>query len=137
MKKRQILAPLSLSLLLLGACNADTENETDVDKEQTEPTENVVKEPVDKSDTTTSNDELKEEFEKEEGVSEVSLIITEDAGGFVLLDFEVTEDMKKEEAEKISKRYYERLEKEYPKHSIDIQARKSGETFVQETKEVK
>ncbi|PID21977.1 hypothetical protein CSV61_07105 [Sporosarcina sp. P3] len=137
MKKRQILAPLILSLLLLGACNADTENETDVDKEQTEPTENVVKEPVDKSDTTTSNDELKEEFEKEEGVSEVSLIITEDAGGFVLLDFEVTEDMKKEEAEKISKRYYERLEKEYPKHSIDIQARKSGETFVQETKEVK
>ncbi|ARF15011.1 hypothetical protein CSV80_05220 [Sporosarcina sp. P12(2017)] len=137
MKKRQILAPLSLSLLLLGACNADTDNEKEVDKEQTEPTENVVKEPVDKSDTTASNDELKEEFEKEEGVSEVSLIITEDAGGFVLLDFEVTEDMKKEDAEKISKKYYERLEKEYPEHSIDIQARKSGETFVQETKEVK
>ncbi|WP_313238241.1 hypothetical protein [Sporosarcina ureae] len=137
MKKRQILAPLSLSLLLLGACNADTDNEKEMDKEQTEPTENVVKEPVDKSDTTASNDELKEEFEKEEGVSEVSLIITEDAGGFVLLDFEVTEDMKKEDAEKISKKYYERLEKEYPEHSIDIQARKSGETFVQETKEVK
>ncbi|PIC76020.1 hypothetical protein CSV74_13105 [Sporosarcina sp. P19] len=137
MKKRQILAPLSLSLLLLGACNADTDNEKEVNKEQTEPTENVVKEPVDKSDTTASNDELKEEFEKEEGVSEVSLIITEDAGGFVLLDFEVTEDMKKEDAEKISKKYYERLEKEYPEHSIDIQARKSGETFVQETKDVK
>ncbi|PIC79918.1 hypothetical protein CSV75_08055 [Sporosarcina sp. P18a] len=137
MKKRQIIAPLSLSLLLLGACNADTEKATDVDKEQTEPTENVVKEPVDKSETTTTNDELKEEFEKEEGVSEVSLIITEDAGGFVLLDFEVTEDMKKEEAEKISKKYYERLEKEYPEHSVDIQARKSGETFVQETKTAK
>ena len=137
MKKRQLLAPLSLSLLLLGACNADTDKEADVDKEQTEPTENIVKEPVDKSDTTATNDELKEEFEKEEGVSEVSLIITEDAGGFVLLDFEVLEDMKKEDAEKISEKYYERLEKEYLEHSIDIQARKSGETFVQETKEVK
>lgn len=137
MKKRQILAPLSLSLLLLGACNADTEKETDVDKEQTEPAENVVKDPIDKSETTATNDELKEEFGKEEGVSEVSLIITEDAGGFVLLDFEVTEDMKKEDAEKVSKKYYERLEKEYPEHSIDIQARKSGETFVQQTKAVK
>ena len=48
---------------------------------------------------------------------------------FVLLDFEVTEDMKKEDAENISKKFYERLEKEYPEHSIDIQARKSGETF--------
>ncbi|ARK22387.1 MULTISPECIES: hypothetical protein [Sporosarcina] len=137
MKKRQMLAPLSLSLLLLGACNADTEKETNVDKEQTEPAKDVVKEPVDKSDTTASNDELKEEFAKEEGVSEVSLIITEDAGGFVLLDFEVADDMKKEDAEKVVKKYNERLEKEYPEHSIDIQARKSGETFVQETKEVK
>lgn len=132
-----MLAPLSLSLLLLGACNADTEKETNVDKEQTEPAKDVVKEPVDKSDTTASNDELKEEFAKEEGVSEVSLIITEDAGGFVLLDFEVADDMKKEDAEKVVKKYNERLEKEYPEHSIDIQARKSGETFVQETKEVK
>ena len=132
-----MLAPLSLSLLLLGACNADTEKETDVDKEQTEPAEDVVKEPVDKSDTTASNDELKEELEKEDGVSEVSLIITEDAGGFVLLDFEVADDMKKEDAEKVVNKYNERLEKEYPEHSIDIQARKSGETFVQETKEVK
>lgn len=137
MKKRQMLAPLSLSLLLLGACNADTEKETNVDKEQTEPAKDVVKEPVDKSDTTASNDELKEEFAKEEGVSEVSLIITEDAGGFVLLDFEVADDMKKEDAEKVVNKYNERLEKEYPEHSIDIQARKSGETFVQETKEVK
>ncbi|PIC96125.1 hypothetical protein CSV69_08325 [Sporosarcina sp. P26b] len=137
MKKRQMLAPLSLSLLLLGACNADTEKETNVDKEQTEPAKDVVKEPVDKSDTTASNDELKEEFAKEEGVSEVSLIITEDAGGFVLLDFEVADDMKKEDAEKVVKKYNERLEKEYPEHSIDIQARKSGETFVQKTKEVK
>ncbi|ARD48964.1 hypothetical protein SporoP37_12785 [Sporosarcina sp. P37] len=135
MKKRHILAPLSLSLLLLGACNADTEKEAD--KEQTEPAENEVREPVDKSDTTTNNDELKEEFDKEEGVSEASLIITEDAGGFVLLDFEVSADMEKEEAEKIVKRFSERLEKEYPEHSIDIQARKSGETFVQETKEAK
>lgn len=132
-----MLAPLSLSLLLLGACNADTEKETNVDKEQTEPAKDVVKEPVDKSDTTASNDELKEEFAKEEGVSEVSLIITEDAGGFVLLDFEVADDMKKEDAEKVVNKYNERLEKEYPEHSIDIQARKSGETFVQETKEVK
>lgn len=137
MKKRQMLAPLGISLLMLGACNADTEKGTDADKEQTEPAEDVVKEPVDKSDTTATNDELKEEFEKEEGVSEVSLIITEDAGGFVLLDFEVEGDMKEEEAEKVVKRYYERLEKEYPEHSIDIQARKSGETFVKETKEVK
>ena len=137
MKKRHLLAPLSLSLLLLGACGADTEKEADVDKEQTEPAENVVKEPVDKSDTTATNDELKEEFEKEEGVSEVSLIITEDAGGFVLLDFEVTADMKEEDADKVVKTYFERLEKEYPEQSIDIQARKSGETFVQKTTETK
>ncbi|AXH98344.1 hypothetical protein DV702_00660 [Sporosarcina sp. PTS2304] len=136
MKKRHMLAPLSLSLLLLGACNADSKEEK-VDKEQTEPAEDQAPVVVDKSDTTTSNDELKDEFSKEEGVSDVSLIVTEDAGGFVLLDFEVTEDMKKEEAEKTVARFKERLEKEYPKQSIDIQARKSGETFVQETKEVK
>ncbi|WP_153730549.1 cation diffusion facilitator family transporter [Sporosarcina obsidiansis] len=137
MKKRHLVAPLGLSLLLLGACGADSEEEKKVDQEQTEPAENETPEVVDKSDTTTSNDKMKEEFAKEDGVSQVSLIITEDAGGYVLLDFEVSEDMKKEQAEKIAKKFYDRIEKEYADHSIDIQARKSGETFVQETKEAK
>ncbi|WP_153722063.1 cation transporter dimerization domain-containing protein [Sporosarcina cascadiensis] len=137
MKKRQLMAPLGLSLLLLGACNGDTEEEKKADQEQTEPAENKAPDAVDKSDTTSSDEDLKEEFSKEEGVSQVSLIITEDAGGYVLLDFEVTEDMKEEKAKEIAKKFYERIEKEYPDHSIDIQARKSGETFVQETKEAK
>lgn len=136
MKKRQLLAPLSLSLLLLGACSADPKEDA-VDQEQTEPAENKELVVVDKSETATTNDELSEEFAKEEGVSNVSLIITEDAGGFVLLDFEVLADMKEDQAKKVVKKYEERLVKEYPKHSIDIQARKGGETFVQETTEVK
>ncbi|MDV6379055.1 hypothetical protein ORD22_12605 [Sporosarcina sp. GW1-11] len=136
MKKRHLLAPLGLSLLLLGACNGEPK-EDKVNQEQTEPPEIETPVVVDKSETSTSNDELKEEFAKEDGVSDISLIITEDAGGFVLLDFEVAEDMKKEQAEKTVKKFYERLEKEYPEQSIDIQARKRGETFVQETLEAK
>ncbi|PIC98135.1 MULTISPECIES: hypothetical protein [unclassified Sporosarcina] len=108
-----------------------------IEPEQTEPVQNVVNEDIEKSDMKIIDNDLKKEFEKEEGVSELSLVITEDAGGFILLDFEVDEDMKQEEAKLVTKRYYERLEKEYSDHSIDIQARKSGETFVQETKEVK
>lgn len=135
MKKRQLIAPLGLSLLLLGACNGDPEEGTEADQEQTDQAENETPKVVDKSDTTTADDELKEELAKEEGVSELSLIITEDAGGYVLLDFEVPEDMKKQQAEDIVKKFRDRIEKDYPDHSIDIQARKSGETFVQETKE--
>ncbi|MEV9640675.1 hypothetical protein ABZ756_08240 [Mammaliicoccus sciuri] len=137
MKKRHLMVPLGLSLLLLGACSGDAEEDKKADQEQTEPAEKETPGVVDKSDTTTSNDELKEELAKEEGVSQVSLIITEDAGGYVLLDFEVSEDMKKEQAEELAKKFFTRIEKEYPDHSIDIQARKSGETFAQETKEAK
>lgn len=137
MKKRHLMAPLGLSLLLLGACSGDSEEEKKADQEQTEPAEDKAPDVVDKSDTTSSDEDLKEEFAKEKSVSQVSLIITEDAGGYVLLDFEVTEDMKEEKAKEIAKKFYDRIEKEYPEHSIDIQARKSGETFVQETKEAK
>lgn len=139
MKKiRHLAAPLGISLLLLGACSSgNPEKEKEANQEQTDPEKQDSQQAVDKSDTTKSDDDLKEEFEKEEGVSQVSLIITEDAGGYVLLDFEVPEDMKEENAEKIAKKFYDQIEKEYPDHSIDIQARKSGETFVQETKEAK
>ncbi|PIC86310.1 hypothetical protein CSV72_09110 [Sporosarcina sp. P20a] len=108
-----------------------------IEPEKTDPVPKVVNEDIEKSDMKIIDNDLKKEFEKEEGVSELSLVITEDAGGFILLDFEVDEDMKQEEAKLITKRYYERLEKEYSAYSIDIQARKSGETFVHETKEVK
>lgn len=134
MYKRLMYVPLFLSFLLLGACNVDSDK---IEPEQTDPVQNVVNEDIEKSDMKIIDNDLKKEFEKEEGVSELSLVITEDAGGFILLDFEVDEDMKQEEAKLVTKRYYERLEKEYSDHSIDIQARKSGETFVQETKEVK
>ena len=134
MYKRLMYVPLCLSFLLLGACNVDSDK---IEPEKTDPVPKVVNEDIEKSDMKIIDNDLIKEFEKEEGVSELSLVITEDAGGFILLDFEVDEDMKQEEAKLITKRYYERLEKEYSAYSIDIQARKSGETFVQETKEVK
>lgn len=133
MKKRHVFAPLGLSVLLLGACTGNAEKEKEPE-EQTEQEEPAV---VDKTDTVKSNEELKDSLSKEGGVSDVSLIITEDAGGYVLLDFEVDADMKEDQAKKIAKKFQERIAKEYPEHSIDIQARKSGETFVQETKEAK
>ncbi|WP_301109054.1 hypothetical protein [Sporosarcina sp.] len=100
MKKRHLMAPLGLSLLLLGACSGDSEEEKKADQKQTEPAEDKSPDVVDKSDTTSSDEDLKEEFSKE-----------------------------------IAKKFYDRIEKEYPEHNIDIQARKNGETFVQEMKE--
>lgn len=134
MIKKLVLGPFSLSILLLGACNVSSDK---MNSSQTEPLENEDTAYAKNPDMKIIENNLKEEFKEEQGVSDFSLVISEDAGGFILLDFEVADDMKKEDAEKVVKKYNERLEKEYPEHSIDIQARKSGETFVQETKEVK
>lgn len=134
MIKKLVLGPLSLSILLLGACNFSSDK---IDSSQTEPLENEITTYAENPDMKIIENHLKEEFKKEQGVSDFSLVISEDAGGFILLDFEVDENMKEKDAKLIVKKYNERLEKEYPEHNIDIQARKSGETFVQETKEVK
>lgn len=135
MKRSIIFATLLGSALLLGACADKEKKEEPLPETQTEEAENVLEEQgaVDKSETAKSDDELKEEFGKEEGVSHVSIIVTEDAGGFVLVDFTVTEDMKEDQAQKLAEQFTESIQKKYAEYKIDVQARKGGETFAQKT----
>lgn len=137
MKKSLLFAALLGSALLLGACGeSDKKDEPKTDEEKkSEAVEKDLKEQgaVDKSETAKSDDDLKEEFGKEEGVSSVGIIVTEDSGGFVLLDFDVAADMKEEKAKELVEKFAEKLKVEYPGYKIDVQARKNGETFAQKT----
>lgn len=137
MKKTLFFAALLGSALLLGACGeSDKKDEPKTDEEQkNEEVENKLKEQgaVDKSKTAKSDDDLKEEFGKEEGVSSVGIIVTEDSGGFVLLDFDVAEEVKEEKAKELAEKFAEKLKAKYADYQIDVQARKNGETFAQKT----
>lgn len=119
---------------MLGACGeSDKKDEPKTDEEKkSEAVEKDLKEQgaVDKSETAKSDDDLKEEFGKEEGVSSVGIIVTEDSGGFVLLDFDVAEEVK---AKELVEKFAEKLKVEYPDYKIDVQARENGETFAQKT----
>ena len=129
---------LALSLILV-ACN----NQDDSVKDDNKPVEKAdqseekfqQQNAVDKSDTAKSDDELKEEFSKEKGINSVGLIVTQDSGGYVLVDLDVDGEMKKETAEEITTKFMKKIEGNYPEYKIDIQARKNGNTFVQKTKE--
>lgn len=137
MKKSLLFAALLGSALLLGACGeSDKKDEPKTDEEK--KVEEVEKNPenqgaVDKSETTKSDDDMKEEFEKEKGVSSTNIIVTEDSGGFVLVDFEVAEDVKEEKAKELAGKFAEKLKVKYEDYKIDVQARKNGETFAQKT----
>ena len=137
MKKSKLFAALLGSALFLGACSeSDTKNDKQDDAEvNIEKAEQKLEEQgaIDKSNTAKSDDELKEEFAKEEGVSSVSIIVTEDSGGFVLADFEAAEDMEEKDAENLASKFADKLKDKYADHQIDVQARKNGKTFAQKT----
>lgn len=133
MKKSALFAALLGSALLLGACG-DSDKKDEPEKEvETEETEKNPDQPaaIDKSDSAKSDDDMKEEFAKEEGVSSVSIIVTEDAGGYVLVDFEVAANMEEKQAQKLADQFAKTLKEKYADHKIDVQARKNGETFAQ------
>ncbi|WOV88278.1 hypothetical protein QWT69_03905 [Sporosarcina oncorhynchi] len=139
MKKTAILSALLGCSIILGACSdkEDTSKENvDEPTEQVEQTQQNLDDQnaVDKSDSAKSDDELKEAIEKEEGVASVSLIVTEDSGGYVLLDIDADEEMSKESAEELASTYLKTVEEKYPDHKIDIQVRKNGDTFAQDAK---
>lgn len=126
------------AFLLLGACNKeDTQQADDQIIQQETAAEKHLEShgAVDKSKTAKSDEALQKEFTKVQGVSSVSLIVTEDSGGYVLVDFEVDNDMTKEQAEQVTAAFLNKAEEAYPEDKIDIQARKNGETFVQQSKE--
>ncbi len=58
----------------------------------------IDKSAVDKTDTAKNDDEYAVELEKNESISDAKIIVTEYGGKFVLVDFEVDNEMKKEEA---------------------------------------
>lgn len=129
---------LALSIIL-AACNNqdDTVKDDKPTTEKTEPSEKETQQhdAVDKSDTAKSDDALKEDFSKEKGVNSVNLIVTEDSGGYVLVDFDVDGEMKKETAEELATKFMKAIEEKYPEYKIDIQARKNGTTFAQKATE--
>lgn len=135
MKKSIIFATLLGSALFLGACgDKETKDEPAAETETEETADNLAEQgAVDKSETAKSDDELKEEFGKEEGVSTVSIIVTEDAGGYVLVDFTVADDVKEDQAQKLADQFADKIKEKYSEYKIDVQARKSGETFAQKT----
>ncbi|MBB4823533.1 PBP1b-binding outer membrane lipoprotein LpoB [Sporosarcina luteola] len=145
MKKTALVAAVMGTSILLGACTGADDKQPDDQKKQEETTtekqekqekqEIQENQGIDKSDTAKSDKELQEEFAKEEGVSNVNLIVTEDSGGYVLVDFQVNDTIKKEDADKLATAFLKKAEEAYPDYNIDIQARKNGETIAQQTKE--
>lgn len=136
MKKSALFVAVLGTALLLGACgesaSKDEPKKEEVKQEEVE--KNFEQQGVvDKSDTAKSDDKMKELFAKEEGVSSVNIIVTEDGGGFVLVDFEVVEDMKKQRAEELVSQFAKTSKENYPDLQIDVQARKSGESFAGKT----
>lgn len=115
---------------MLGACgDSDNKDEPKTGEEvENKPEEQGA---VDKSETVKSDDDLKEEFGKEEGVTSVGIIVTEGSGGFVLLDFEVAEDMKEEKAKGLAGKFAEELKAKYAYYQIDVQAHNNGGIFAQ------
>ncbi|QTD41096.1 RNA-binding protein [Sporosarcina sp. Te-1] len=140
MKKTVLAGAFMGATLLLGACSDKAPQQSDDQAIQQETAAEKQATPesqgaIDKSDTAKSDEALKEEFSKAKGVSSISLIVTEDSGGYVLVDFEVEDDMTKENAEQLAAAFLNKAEEAYPEDKIDIQARKNGESFVQQTKE--
>lgn len=135
MKKSLFFAAFLGSALLLGACGeSEKKIELKADEEkEIEAVESNLKEQgaVDKSETAKSDDDLKEEFGKEEGVNSVGIIVTEDSGGYVLLDFNVAEDVKEDKAKELSEKFAGKLKAKYADYQIDVQAHKNGEMFVE------
>ncbi|WP_042350879.1 hypothetical protein [Bacillus massiliigorillae] len=110
--------------LVLSACGGGEE-----EKKETTPKQENVKETAnmtDKLDVTKSDEDMKKEIAKEKGVSQISLIVTEDSGKMVLLDFEVSADMKKEQAKAIAEKYGKKLKEKYKEYKIDIQVKQGG-----------
>ena len=140
MKKLKIASILVGFALVLSACNddekKDSQTKTEEEAKQKEP-KVIDKNASDKSETISKDKDIQKEVEAEEGVSQVSLTITEDAGGFVLLDFEVDSKMKKEKAKELAKKYADQLKEKYKDSSVDVQARQGGVKFVQVTLENK
>lgn len=136
MKKSVLFVAVLGSALLLGACGESaSKDEPEKEEVKQEEVENNFEQQgaVDKSDTAKSDDKMQESFAAEEGVSSVNIIVTEDGGGFVLVDFEVVVDMEKQRAEELASQFAETSQEKYPDHQIDVQARKSGETFAGKT----
>lgn len=136
MKKNALIATLLGTSLLLGAC-ADKDKVKDekpapeTEEVQGDTQENIV----DKSETASSDEDLAEAFNEEKGASNVRIIVTEDAGGFVLVDFDVDDDLTEDEANELIEKYEKSIIEKYKDYSIDIQGRKGGETFAQKTVE--
>lgn len=139
MKKRALFAALLGTSLILGACadkdKVKEEKPAPETEEVQEDTPEVEDTAIDKSETTSTDEDLTEALNKEEGASNVRIIITEDAGGYVLVDFDADEALTEDEANKVMDQFEKAIAEKYKDHSIDIQARKGGETFAQKTVE--
>ena len=141
MKKLKIVSLLAGIAIVLSACSdqeEQTESKVKTDEVEKQQETKVVEQNVtDKSETVSKDEDIQKEIESEKGVSQVSLIITEDAGGFVILDFEVETGMEKQQATQITEKYAKKLKEKYKDSTVDAQARKAGETFAQVTLEKK
>lgn len=143
MKKTAIFAAMLGCSVVLGACsdkedtsNKDANTPTEEQQQEEQAKQNLEEQgAVDKTGSAKSDEELKEEIGKEEGVTSVSLIVTEDSGGYVLLDIDADDAMSEKAGKELASKYLKKVEVKYPDHKIDIQVRKSGETFAKDTKE--
>lgn len=137
MHKFKVASILLGFVLVLSACNDEKEKtemliETDKAENQDQvktKNENIT----DKSDTVSKDEDIQKELEKEDGVLQVSLSVTEDSGGFVIVDFEVEDDMDEKQANAIAEKYAKKIKEKYEDSGVDVQARKNGDTFAQVT----
>lgn len=114
----------------------ETENEESTEKESEEAAEPEKEQKVvDKSESAQHNEDIEKEMLNEEGIVDVSLLITEDGGGYVIADVEVDSAMDNATAKGIAETYANKLKEAYPEYSVDIQTHKSGEPFEKVTVE--
>lgn len=119
---------------LLAACGTSDKKDEKVEEPKETTKEDKGKQnTVDKTDQVSSDEEISKQIEEEQGVSRVSLVVTEDAGGFVIVDINVENDVEKEAAQKIADKYIEILKKKYKDLSIDIQIHQGDTLLAQKT----
>lgn len=64
-------------------------------------------------------------------IQDVQVIVTEDSGGYVIVDYSVPSSMSKKEAEKQANEIADELKSEYGGSTIDVLVRKHDQEFVQ------
>jgi hypothetical protein len=116
------------------AATKEEKKQETVDKESKEKNEQRV---VDKSEEVSRDEDIQKQLEEEKGVSQASLLVTDDESGYVIVDVFAEQDLQKEAAKTLSEKYAKLLQEKYKGHPIDVQVSQGDTLLAQTTLEAK